>query len=190
MTSLKTCSSSRLTLFCFILCLGCGLPVDPGLAGTVKKSYVDYDGGEYHLNLVMHIDAPTTSVWQQLTDFNQLGKVNPAIKQSTILHKNNSTTRIKVISEGCVLFFCRTITQVQDVRELGQGYLVIAEVAGKSDFSSGHTLWHVTPQQDSTRVTIRARLKPDFWLPPLLGPWLFQKKLVQQAKTIIINLEQ
>jgi hypothetical protein len=67
---------------------------------------------------------------------------------------------------------------------------MITEVAGKSDFSSGYTLWHVIPQKQSSQVTISVRLKPGFWIPPFLGPWLFQKKLLQQGEELMTNLEK
>lgn len=159
-------------------------------AGNVSKAYVDYDGEEYHLNLIMHVKAPAKKVWYHLTNYQQLKKVNPAITQSKVIKNSKKTTRVKVISEGCVMFFCRIITQVQDIRDLGQGYLVISEVKDQGDFASGYTLWHVTPHQQGTQVTIRARLKPGFWIPPLIGPWLFQKKLLEQGKTVINNLEK
>lgn len=185
--SSKTClNASLFSVFFFILLtLGSNL----SHAGSVTKSYVDYDGDEYHLNLVMFIHAPSTHVWRQLTNYNQLQRVNPVVKQSSVI-KSGRTTRVKVVSEGCIWFFCRTITQLQDIKNLGQGYLVISEVEGESDFASGYTMWHVTPYQQGSRVTIRARLKPGFWIPPLLGPWLFQKKLLQQGETVINNLEK
>src|SRR5210317_1549140 len=112
-TSLKTCSSvSLLTLVIFLL-LALGSQLSH--AGSVSHSYVDYDGDEYHLNLIMHINAPSSKVWQHLTNYNQLSKVNELVTHSEILQASNATTRVKVISEGCVLFFCRMITQVQDI---------------------------------------------------------------------------
>lgn len=186
MTSSKTCSVAKHILS---ICL-CFLTGNSVLhAGQVSKSYVDYDGEEYHLNLIMLVDAPSTGVWQYLTNYRQLQRVNPAVKKSQVI-KRGKTTRIKVISEGCVWFFCRILTQVQDIRNLGQGYLVISEVPGESDFSSGYTMWHVIPHQQGTQVTIRARLTPDFWIPPFIGPWLFQNALLKQGETVINNLEK
>ena len=184
MTSSKTCSTVNPLLFVLLLALTGSV----SHAGTVSKSYVDYDGEEYHLNLIMHINAPADKVWRHLTNYRQLKKVNPVIQQSQVI-KRGRTTRVKVVSEGCIWFFCRIITQVQDIRDLGQGYLVISEVEDKSDFVSGYTMWHVVPHKEQTQVTIRARLKPGFWIPPLIGPWLFQDTLLEQGYIVINNLE-
>lgn len=192
MTSLKTCLTAKSYLLktFTLLVVSSVIPLNTVLAGTVKKAYVDYDGDEYHLNLIMQIKAPVKKVWPLLTNYSQLKKVNDSVTHSQVLKAQKNITRIKVTSEGCVIFFCRTVTQVQDIRDLGQGYLVISEVSGQSDFTSGHTLWHVVPHQQGTQVTIRARLKPGFWIPPFIGPWLFQKKLLGQGETVINNLEK
>ena len=187
MTSLKTCSNASFYFSALVLLFTLGSPLSH--AGNVTHSYVDYDGDEYHLNLIMHISAPSPKVWQHLTNYKQLNKVNELVTHSEILQTSNTITRVKVVSEGCVLFFCRTITQVQDIRNLGQGYLVISEVEGQSDFSSGYTMWHVINIKQGAQVTIRARLKPDFWIPPFIGPWLFQNKLLEQGEALINKLE-
>lgn len=163
-------------------------------AGEVLSSDVDYDNSEYHLNIAMRINASHKQVWQRLTNYKNLKQLSDTIRESHILKVDNETTRIKVINEVCMLFFCRTLTQVQDARELvpykqNQSYLMVSEVEGQSDFKTGYTLWQVEPELNTTRVTISARLKPDFWIPPLLGPWLFQGKLVKQATQLINNLE-
>lgn len=186
MTSLKTCSSGKCFFLVFAFLLMPGVPLS--YAGSVNKSYVDYDGEEYHLNLVMIVNAPSAKVWQHLTNYSQLKKVNPAIQQTKVI-KRGKMTRVKVISEGCIWVFCRTLTQLQDIRDLGQGYLVVSEVEGQSDFASGYTMWHVVPHNKGTKVSIRARLTPDFWIPPFIGPWLFKDALLEQGEIVINNLE-
>lgn len=186
MTSSKTCSGDSCLLLLLVIFVGLCSPLT--YAGNVKKSYVDYDGEEYHLNLIMIVNAPSTKVWRHLTNYNQLEKVNPAIQHSKVI-KRGKTTRLKVISKGCIWFFCRTIKQLQDIRDLGRGYLVVSEVEGKSDFSSGYTMWHVISHKQGAQVTIRARLTPDFWIPPFIGPWLFKDALLHQGEIVINNLE-
>ena len=163
-------------------------------AGEVLRSHVDYLDNEYHLDVSMRIDASPAKVWGLLTNYKNLNQLSHDIHESDVLKTDNKTTRIKVISKGCLLFFCRTLTQVQDAIELIPGkqntrYLMVNEVEGQSDFKSGYTLWQVEPKKNMTHVTISARLKPGFWIPPFLGPWLFQKKLVEQATRLINNLE-
>ena len=163
-------------------------------AGEVLSYHVDYIDNEYHLDISMLINASPKKVWHLLTNYKNLSQLSHAIHKSDVIKTDNKTTRIKVISKGCLLVFCRTLTQVQDASELIIGkqnkrYLMINEVEGQSDFKSGYTLWQIVPKKNMTHVAISARLNPDFWIPPLLGPWLFQKKLVEQTTQLIINLE-
>jgi hypothetical protein len=76
------------------------------------------------------------------------------------------------------------------VTELDNGYIMLIDENGKSDFKHGHTLWRVRPIGGGTRVTISADMQPDFWIPPIIGTYLFKKKLLKEGTMLVNNLEQ
>ncbi|MEA2079826.1 MAG: hypothetical protein U9P00_08215, partial [Pseudomonadota bacterium] len=41
-----------------------------------------------------------------------------------------------------------------------------------------------------TRILMRSELAPDFWIPPLLGPWLIKRELRAEALQTMHNLER
>ena len=160
------------------------------VAAELELLNVEKRGKVLQVDSVLVIDAPRALVFAALSDYAAFSQLSDRYKQSRFIEPaEDGTPRIYTEVEGCVLFFCRTITQVQDIRDLGQGYLVISEVEGQSDFSSGYTMWHVINNEQGAQVTIRARLKPDFWIPPFIGPWLFQNKLLEQGEALINKLE-
>jgi len=178
----------------FYLILIYGLFNSATYAGDILIANVVHNENEYHLNIVMRINTTAEPIWQKLTDYENLNKISPTVVRSHILEIKNKTTRVKVTSEGCILFFCRTINQIQDIQiresaTQNKRELIINDVEGKSDFKTGYTLWQIEPELNATRVTIRARLNPDFWIPPILGTWLFKNKLLEQTTQLITNLE-
>jgi hypothetical protein len=154
------------------------------------KSQVHRDGDHFLVHLQMQIDAPSAEVYKRLTDFNQLHQLSDMIKESRVLETNGTQQRVEVISEGCVLFFCRRVTQIQTAMTLGRGYLQVIDEPGASDFKSGRTLWHIAPVDNGTRVTLSADIEPDFWVPPLIGTAIFKHKLIKESTTLINNVEQ
>lgn len=159
-------------------------------AGEVLESKVHRDGDHFLVHLKMQIDATAPEVYRRLTDFNRLHELSNMIKQSRVLETNGKRQRVEVISEGCVLFFCRRVTQVQTATSLGRGYLQVIDDPEASDFQSGRTLWHIAPVDNGTRVTLSADIEPDFWVPPIIGTAIFKHKLLKESMTLINNIEQ
>ncbi|MGD8546557.1 MAG: SRPBCC family protein [Thiohalophilus sp.] len=154
------------------------------------QSQVHRDGDHFLVHLQMQINAPATEVYQRLTDFNQLHQLSDMIKQSRVLETNGKQQRVEVISEGCVLIFCRRVTQIQTATKLARGYLLVIDDPSASDFHSGRTLWHIAPVDNGTRVTLSADIEPGFWVPPIIGTAIFKNKLIDESTTLINNVEQ
>lgn len=174
-----------------MLVLLCLWPV-PLLAGEVLHSQVRRDDDHFLIHLQMRIDAPSTPVYQLLTDYNQLHQLSNMIVSSQVVSdtRTDDVQQVEVISEGCVLFFCRRVTQLQTASELGRGYLQLIEDPQRGDFHSGRTLWHIAPDNGGTRVTLSADLQPRFWVPPLIGTAIFKHKLLDESTILINNLER
>ncbi|MDY6979660.1 MAG: SRPBCC family protein [Pseudomonadota bacterium] len=162
----------------------------PLSAGEVLHSQVRRDGDHFLIHLQMRIDAPHGRVYRHLTDYARLDQLSNVIVRSRILEPGDNRQRIEVISEGCVLMFCRRVTQVQVATTLGRGYIRLIDDPQHSDFQSGRTLWHIAPADDGTHVTLSADLQPRFWVPPVIGTAIFKHKLLNESTTLINNLEQ
>ena len=160
-------------------------------AGEVLHSNVRRDGDDFLIQLEMQIDAPRQKVYQLLTDYDDLQKLSKTIVRSRVLSREGKQTRVEVITEGCVLFFCRRIKQIQTATEMDRGYLKLIDDPERSDFQSGRTLWHISAADNGlTRITLSADLQPRFWVPPIIGTSLFKHKLLKESKALINNLEQ
>jgi hypothetical protein len=169
---------------------GIGLLLGPAAqAGEVLESRVQHQGGQYLIHLQMDIEAPAERVFTLLTDYAQLNRLSEAVVHSEVLARNGNQTRIRVVTRGCVLFYCRDVTQVQTATDLGRGYVMLVDDPEASDFQSGRTLWHIEPRGETTRVTLSAELQPGFWIPPLIGPALFKRKLLKEGTLLINTLE-
>ncbi|HID48939.1 MAG TPA: hypothetical protein EYP40_04865 [Chromatiales bacterium] len=137
----------------------------------------------------MLIDADPDRVYACLTDYDRLDRLSPEIIRSELLYANHPQYRVRVVTEGCIGPFCRTVKQVQDVTELRNGYILVKVMPAMSDLRYGRNVWHIRAENGRTRVTYSADLVPDFWLPPIIGPVLFQQKLAREGENVIHTLE-
>ncbi len=184
----------RVILFVLAACLAgllSAVPDVPALqAGEVLDSHVEYEDGHFLIDLNMRIEAKPAAVRARLTDYNHLGRINGAIRKSRLVSSTPGGRRVYIETRGCVLFFCKRIVQTQDISEPAPDYLVARIDPTVSDFSYGRVVWHLAPDGTGTRVRFTADLEPDFWVPPLIGPWAIKRKLLEEGRQTIAGLEK
>ena len=192
MTSSRNCSSAdrQKRGWHWLLLLGGIFLIQSSYAGEVLDSNVGTHEDHFLLRIDMLIDADTERVRQLLTDYAHLDQLSQSITRSEVLESQPPNYRIRVTTDGCLLFFCRELVQVQDVTELNDGYILVTVVPEMSDFSYSRNMWRIRKQNDDTRVTYSSDLVPSFWIPPLIGTSLFKHKLLEETRLLIENLER
>lgn len=135
----------------------------------------------YTFNMQFVAQGSAQQVHAIITDYNNLTRLNPLIIESRILpYDDTSVTRVELVTEGCMLFFCKKIVRVEESKEHDNFDIETEFIPELSDFKSGHTRWTFSSQGQSTLVNYRASMVPDFWLPPFVGPYMLKKQLHMQ----------
>lgn len=159
-------------------------------ASEVLEHRVSSEDGRYYIYLEMRIDAGAGAVYDVLTDYGNIKQLNDSIKVSEVLQRQGDKARVLVISEGCVLFFCRRIRQVQDVTPLPRGMILSRTDPEVSDLKHGRVLWHIRAADGATRITYSGDFAPDFWVPPVFGSAILRQRLLEEATKTIRGIER
>jgi hypothetical protein len=160
------------------------------LAGEILASSVSHDGERYTLSVTARIDAPLETVYREITDFDNLAAINPAIEESRLLAAPRPDTwRVRSVIKVCILVFCKRVVQVQDVTLLDGHAIEAVIVPAHSDFRSGHAHWQLTASDATTELVFSNSFVPDFWVPPVIGPWLIKRKLVWEVSETAMYIE-
>ena len=140
-------------------------------------------GNRYTFNMQFMAHAPAHRVHSIITDYNNLTQLNSLIKQSRVLpHNVANVTRVELVTEGCMLFFCKKIIRVEDAQVKNDLTIETTFVPELSDFKSGYTRWTFVEQGKNTLVNYQASMVPGFWLPPFVGPYMLKKQLHTQLR--------
>ena len=160
--------------------------------GQVKTATVEYDNGVYTLTFEAELAAPQADVFRMVTDHNRLYRLNDMIDTSTLLTRPGVIpAKRKIIMHICILFFCRQVTVVETVTEYNMDTILAVIVSAESDFVSGETRWRIIPlDKQTTQFSLTSRLRPGFWIPPVIGPWLIKKKMISELSIMVERLEQ
>ena len=159
-------------------------------AGEVLHSSIRVIEGVYEVRVDVHIAAPPATVLRFLTDYERLTDISPTIKESRIVQTFSPTRhRVQTVIRACILFFCRSVHQVQDVEQQSARLLVATYLPDESDFRQGNARWQLTESNGQTSMMFSATLEPDFWVPPLIGPWMIQRRIVNELLASATHME-
>lgn len=188
-------------LRCLILglVLGSAAPAARGL--DVHDARVARTAGGYQVDFSVHLTGEAAALERLLTDYARFSELSPTIVSSRTLgvrghgEKTRRSARVELTLRPCVLIvFCRTVVKVSDVftDDSGRRMDFIA-VPSLSDF---HTARETVTFEDiaqsevpRVRFTYSAFLKPKFFVPPFVGPWLVRHHIVKDLKATSERVE-
>jgi hypothetical protein len=153
------------------------------MAGKILDSSATLDDGVYTLALTARIDAPPAIVQRLITDYDRLTELNPSLTESRVVLEHSPVKhRVHTVIQACILFFCRSVTQVQDITRDANGHIEALILPALSDFRQGFARWELAAAGNGTTMHFSATLEPSFWVPPLIGPWLFERQLIREVR--------
>ena len=115
--------------------------------------------------------------------------VDAHFEESSVLISTADWQRVRTVVNVCILIFCKHMVQVQDVR-MPDAYTIEASmVPGAGDFRSGEARWVLQEHTGATRLHFSHVFEPDFWVPPLIGPWMIENKLVEEVEVTARYIE-
>jgi hypothetical protein len=160
------------------------------MAGELEALSVTESEGEYRLQIVSVLYAPADYVYRVITDYLHAYRLNPTITEVEILPSGrDQVVRVRNLSEQCVGPFCFSIDWVGDIEEPGDGNIKVETIPELSSFESGSAVWQIRPVGEHTRVYHESSLKPDFFIPPVIGNKLMKNKMQKDTLATFNRIE-
>lgn len=160
-------------------------------AGEIKTATVQSEYGIYSISFEAKLAASQADVFRIVTDYNRLSRLNDMIEVSSLLTQpGHLPAKRQIIMHTCILFYCRQITLVETVNEYNMDTILAMIVPAESDFEFGDSHWQVISLGlHSTQLSLSSKLRPKFWVPPVIGPWLIKKKMIRELSVMVDRLE-
>jgi hypothetical protein len=150
-------------------------------AGDIIESSVTLEDKLYVIDVKARIHASPERVFRFITDYERLPSLNASIRESSIIHTwSPARHRVRTVIRACVLFFCRSVLQVQDIEQVSDTQVTARIIPELSDFRYGRAKWVLDGSGQETTMHFTAGMEPAFWVPPVIGPWLFKRKIVSE----------
>jgi len=163
-------------------------------AAEIQSLQVTRSGARYHVDMEVRLQAPSAASYAVFAAPGNLPRINPAVRQVQLIEQHpDDRARIYTEVRVCAMLYCKTLRQMQDMRYAARpdgGDLHAEVLPAQSDFSYGRADWHFRAAGAATQLHFSAELEPAFWIPPLVGPWLVERSLREEAERTSAGIER
>ena len=151
---------------------------------------VDHEQGIYTMSSEVWFDATVEQVYEIFRHWDYSTKFSSAITESQDVEPDaEGRPQFYVRNKGCVLFFCTSFERRGYVEaELNKVILAFVDPA-TSDFHLSNESWRFEKRNGGTVVAYDLEMKPKFWIPPGIGPYLIKRKLRNSGSNAIDRIE-
>lgn len=163
------------------------------LPATLSDVQVTKHGGRYDLFADARLDAPAGAIYKVLLDYgdDRFNRISDIYKESAYLAPDSDgTPLVYTLVKGCLAFFCRSMRRVERLEVIESRYIRTTTLPERSDFKFSQSEWVLEAVGDATKVTYRLTIEPDFWLPPFVGPWFLQRRLMRGGVDAVARIEE
>jgi len=179
-------SARRMRRACICLLLLCA----HADAAELRSVEVDRVDGRYKLVSQVWFDTDVASIYGVFLDYDVASRFSSFIVAARNLDPDDSgQRRFYIRNQGCVWFFCRSFERTGHVEYEPFTYIRSTADPHESDFFFSREEWRFEPQGEGTLVAYEFEFDPKFWIPPLIGPYVLQRKLKRDSAGAIGRIE-
>ena len=165
----------------------------PAFAHSAEMRSVDveYEDGYYYLESEVWFDVGREAIFDVFLDWDLAEEYSSIIVEAKNVGPDEfGGMGYYIHNRGCILFFCKTALRNGSVTS--EQYEFIRAIADPetSDFKLSEETWLFRTEDDGTIVRYELKMKPDFWIPPVVGPYFMKRKLRNEGGEAIDRIEQ
>ncbi len=159
-------------------------------AAEVRTLELERQDGRFHIESETYIGAPVDFVFAVLTDYEHFHELSSVFEESRFLEPDTDGTAIVyTLARGCVLFFCTEVERVERLETTPSSEIIATAIPERSNVKYQRAHWRLEPEGSGTRVLYVLEMEPEFWVPPVIGPWIIGRALRQGGQDVAERIE-
>ena len=162
-------------------------------AATIDELDVTRQRGRYSLEADARLDATPESIYAVITDFddNAYARISRVYKESRYLEPaSDGTPVVYTRMEGCVLWHCMTLERTERLETDAPRWIKSTALPEGSNFKHSTSEWVLERDGDGTIMSYKLEMEPDFFVPPIIGPWYLKRTLSQGGLRAVTRIER
>ena len=161
-----------------------------GNTAEILDVSVDRESDTYSLQSEVRFDVPSRYLFDVLTDWDLSTQFSSVVVESRNLPADEAgRPGFYVRNRACVAFFCKSFERTGYVETQPLDVITAVADPDNSDFHLSVEQWHFAPDGDTTTISYQLEMRPKFWVPPLIGPYLIKRKLEKDGGEALARIE-
>jgi hypothetical protein len=163
------------------------------VAATMEQLDVKRQRGRYSLEAEARLAASPESIYAVLTDFddNRYSRISGAYKESRYLEPAaDGTPLVYTRMEGCALWHCMSLERTERLETDAPHWIKSTTLPEGSNFKHSTSEWVLERDGENTKMTYKLEMEPDFFVPPVVGPWYLKRTLTQGSQRAVVRIER
>jgi hypothetical protein len=159
-------------------------------AADLRFIEVEREDDVYSLRSVAWFDTDARSLYELLIDYDQFSKFTSAIVEAGNLEADdNGRPGFYTRMEGCVLFWCQNLIRKGYLQLDPMVEIIAVTDPERSNFKLATERWQFRPENGGTLLIYEFDMEPDFWVPPVVGPYYIKRALRSGGARAVQRME-
>lgn len=164
--------------------------VGTATAAEMRSVNVDYADGRYTMKSEVWFDATVQQVYDVFRQWDLSTQFSSTIVESADVEPDEEgRPQFYIRHKGCVWFFCLTFERRGYVESEPNEVLRAYTNPETSDFLLSNETWTFAAENGGTVVSYHLLMKPKFWVPPGIGPYIIKHKLRNDGGDALDRIE-
>jgi hypothetical protein len=160
---------------------------------TLNSLEVTRDDGRYELHADTFLAAAPADIYGVLLEYedDKFQRISSVYKESRYLDPEpDGTPIVFTLMEGCVMFFCMQMERTERLEKEEFKFIRTQAIPEKSNFRYSRSEWTFAAAEGGTRMTYSMVMEPDFFVPPIVGPFILKRILRSGGARVISRIER
>ncbi len=149
---------------------------------------VDRNGTSFDVHAVATVLAPIATVWQVLTDYDNLARFIPGLSRSAVQARSANRVVVEQKGEARFLVFSYPIEVRLEVLESPTDSIVSRAIEGNLKRMSGR--YELRSSGGGIQLRYTGELEPAFDLPPIVGTLAVRTMVEEQFGAMVAEIER
>jgi ribosome-associated toxin RatA of RatAB toxin-antitoxin module len=149
---------------------------------------VDRNGASFDVRAVATVSAPISTVWQVLTDYDNLARFIPGLSRSAVQARSANRVVVEQKGEARFLVFSYPIEVRLEVIESPTDSITSRAIEGNLKRLRGR--YELRSAGGGIQLRYSGELEPDFALPPIIGTLAVRTMVEEQFGAMVAEIER